>query len=225
MSLLDRCQSLIISDSEAFLAGTPVVMDEEPNLTPEGWDSLTLNYALRRATLTAEELADLFPLGARLGERYWWITGAKPKQIAPGVWTAAVDLKGWAAEKPVSVKIGSSAESQSAQNILAPAYPGDTIGATFAKVQTHESAPTISVSYLVANITAGGVSLTDKVGTALTPPISIAVPDSVWDFLTLFVYHWPNGWCLMGSDQDRLPGSTAAFVTDQYKFIRDKTPG
>jgi hypothetical protein len=67
--------------------------------------------------------------------------------------------------------------------------------------------------------------MTSKVGTAQTPPVTIAVPDTVWDFLTEYVWHWPQEWVLMGSDQDRLSGTTAALVTDTYKYIRDKTPG
>ena len=53
----------------------------------------------------------------------------------------------------------------------------------------------------------------------------ITADATVWDFLTLYVWHWPQGWVLMSSEQDRLPGATPALVTDNYKFIRDKTPG
>ena len=225
MSFSDRFHSAIIGVGSGITAGTATAIEEEPIITDEGWDSLRITYVHRVASLSAETFAALYPIGTKLGSRNWWITGARPIQKTAGFWLAQVDLKGWAASKPAKVRVGSAAEQQTATNILAPRYEGDSVGGTFAKVETHENMPTISVSYLVADAAAGGVEMTSKVGTAQTPPVTIAVPDTVWDFLTEYVWHWPQEWVLMGSDQDRLSGTTAALVTDTYKYIRDKTPG
>ena len=84
---------------------------------------------------------------------------------------------------------------------------------------------TVSASYLVPDITASGVSKSGLVGKKQTPPITIDVPPTIWAWLTIYVYHWPQGWVLMGSEQDRLPGCNAALVTDQYKYIRARSPG
>lgn len=232
MSLTDRnlsilaCHPLLMTGGVTLAGGQNAVEDdEEATLSEEGWDSLRKSYVMARANLTAENLAAMFPQGAQLASRKWWITGARPVRLAPGLWRADVDFKGWAATKAAKIRVGSSAEQQSGENVRAPAYVGDTVGTVYAKVQTHENAPTIAATYLVEDITASGVAKTDKVGTAQTPPVTVAVPDSVWGFLTEFVWHWPQGWVLMSSEQDRLPGTNAALVTDSYKFIRDKTPG
>jgi hypothetical protein len=228
MSLTTRHTSLIIGLAERLGDGGKHLVGEEPNLTNEGWDSLSQIYTVRAATLTAESLAALFPIGAQLGTRKWWLTGAKPTERAPGFWTVAADYKGWAATKPAVIRVGAAANQQTASNVLAPTGVGAGM-ATFEKLETNQNQPTITVSYLVADITAstGGtpVSLTSKVSTRLTPPVTIDVPDNVWGSLTPFLYHWPNGWILMSSAQDRLPGTLAAAVTDTYQYVQAVSPG
>jgi hypothetical protein len=222
MSLTDRKLAWLISDSTPFLTGTPVVLNEVPTINNDGWDLLVRTEVRRRATFTPEEVAAAYPVGGRLGTRNWWLTAAKPTKIAPGVWKVESSFKGWAATKPAVIRVGANADQQSGENIRAPDHVGDTVGSVYAKVETHENMPTIAVSYLVETI---GTGRTAEVGTAQTLPVTIAVPATVWTFLTEFVYHWPNGWVLMSSEQDRLPGTTAALVTDNYKYVREKTPG
>jgi len=221
--ITDRFTSIII-EAEEF-GPVPTYTHEEVSPSAAGWDTLQRYYLARRASLTPEECALLFPIGARLGTRFWWIDKAVPKQIAPGFWAVEVTFRGWAATKPIAVVVGANAEQQSGENMRFPAFPGDEDGEVFSKVQTHENAPTIRVSYLVEDIDAEGVAMTEFVGTAVEPPVTITVPDSVWVYLNSYVYHWPNGWCLMESAQDRLPGTTAALVSDSYRYIRDLTPG
>ena len=221
MSFLDRHTAMIIggpATTTDFLGGFPTLISEDPTITNNGWDTLIRTFALRRPTLTPEDLAALYPIGNQIGTRTWWITGSKPQQFAPGVWLAIVDCKGWASAKPLLVKVGAVADSQSADSVT-------IAGATYAKVEVHENAPTVTVSYLVANIDADGVDKTALVGTAQSPPVTIAVAATGWSGLTKYTYHYPNGWVLMGSDHDRLPGCNATLVTDSYKYIRSKTPG
>jgi hypothetical protein len=199
--ITDRATAFIITLGD--LGEEPRFSHEEPSLTPAGWDTLTQTYHCMRADLTAEDCAELFPIGARLGFRTWWIC--------------------WAASKPLAVVVGSNAEQQSGERMRFPRFPGDETGQIFPKVQTHENSPTIRVSYLVEDIEAEGI--TSLVGTAVTPPVEVAVPASVWVYLNNYVYHWPNGWALMESAQDRLPGTSAALVNDSYRYIRQITPG
>lgn len=221
MSFSDRTTSILLGS--AVLGGGLVKVDEEPSLTNEGWDTLVVTYAQRVATCSAEALAALFPVGARLGSRDWWITEAKSAAASAGFYLYTVTFKGWAANKPAKITVGASADQSGGENIRAPRFVGDTVGAVYAKLQTHENMPTITVGYLVENVVAE--TQTGQVGKAKTPPVSIPVPATVWTMLTEYVYHWPNGWVLMGSEQDRLPGTAAAYVTDSYKYIREKTPG
>lgn len=230
MSFTDRILSTVIFNPVLFTGGitlpggqNAVSDDEVVTLSEEGFDTMRKPYFMARPTLTAEDLAVLFPQGAQLGSRKWWITSASPVRVGPGVWRADVDFKGWAAVKPAKIRVGAATDQQSGENIRAPQFVGDTAGEIFAKVATQESTPTISATFLVENVAT--TYDTDKVGTAVTPPVSIAVGDSVWDFLTEYVWNWPQGWVLMSSEQDRLPGTSVAMVTNSFKYIRDKTPG
>jgi hypothetical protein len=222
MSFTDRSTSILIANAD-LLSGGLLKLHEEATLTNAGWDSLEVTYAQRVASCTAEALAALFPTGARLGTRTWWLAEAKIANAAAGLFTYSVTFRGWAGSKPSKISVGAAADQSGGENIRAPQYEGDTVGAVYAKLQTHENMPTITVAYLVENT--GTLTQTSNVGKALTPPVSIPVPATVWAMLTTYVYHWPNGWVLMGSEQDRLPGTTAALVTDSYKYIREKTPG
>jgi len=221
--------SIIIAGSAApgsFLDGTPVVLKEDPQIAESGWDSMTVAWALRRATLTPEELSALFPTGSQYGARNWWVTGGKPVCMAPGVWTADIQYKGFASLRPAKINWGAAAEQQSADNIA--------IGATtYAKVSTHEATNTMSVQWICPNVYATSAVPSDHVGRAFlreVDPVTgspLAVPSlapEVWSYLTSFVYHWPNGWVLEDCQADILAGSGAALITENYKYIRAVSP-
>lgn len=214
-SPFERFGSRIIGLPEIMDTTDLIPLDENPVQNEEGWDTLTITYATKRPSLTAEELAALFPIGTQLGGRMWWVTGSKPSCVAQGLWKAEVSFKGWASEKPAKITAGSAAEQQSAENIEISGV------GTLAKVSVNENTPTMRVSYLVPNWTSAP---TDEVGTPRTPPSAVAVAATVWDYLTVFTYHFPNGWVLMGSNLDRLPGCSAALVSDDYKYIRPISP-
>ena len=222
MSFSARLRSILIGTGTVF-SETPTLVDEEPTLTEEGWDSLTLTYALRRAALTAEQCATLFPQGSQIGTRKFWIVSARPQRVAAGFWLAEVSCKGWAATKPAKIRVGASAESQSGKNVIAPA-PGGGYG-NYQNLQTRENTPTVSVSYLAENLNT--TSNTASVGRpfALPAGLTVDVAASVWDTLNNPTYHWPNGWLLVSSEQDRLPGTAVGLVTDNYHFQRAFSPG
>lgn len=221
MSFTDRKLSAVIGTG-SLMTGTLTLVDEVPNLTNEGWDTLEQTYLQRRTSCTAEEAAALFPIGTRLvGRTFWVVAPARIRCLAAGWWEFKVQCKGWASAKPAVVRVSAAAEQQSAENV-------DISGTTYAKVATHEATPTIAASYFVEDIDDTTPVVTSKtvlVGRESTPPVTIDVATTIWASLTEYVYHWPNGWVLMSSDQDRLPGTAAAWVTDNYKFIRPVTPG
>jgi hypothetical protein len=233
MSLTTRHSSVLIGLPSRFADPTyplpeapPVLVNEEPSLTNEGWDSLTQIYTVRVATLTPEALAGLFPIGARLGSRNWWVVGSVPQERAPGFWTARVAYKGWAQSKPAIVKVSASAASHIGENVGVPSFTvGNTTYAarTVPKVETHQNTPNVTVSYLVADV--GDAPKTALVGTQTSLPVSITAPSNIWASLDPYLFHFPNGWVLLESAEDRLPGSTAALVTDTYQFIQAISPG
>ncbi|MEI6606026.1 MAG: hypothetical protein WCP35_11995 [Verrucomicrobiota bacterium] len=222
------------AESGSFLAGTPTLLTEQPTLTQDGWDSLTATFALRCASLTAEALAAIWPIGTQYGERNWWVTGSRPTCIAPGVWTAAVDYKGFAAAKPTSITWGSSADIYKSTN------PGPPVGmtdpdklaawASYMSVETTEANPTFTHKYITTNVSATpeeGGPPTSSLGASLIAAAmnQPTVGDSRWANLTKYVYHFPNGWVLMSVTADILPGTSVALVTETYKYVPSITPG
>lgn len=211
----NRAASRIIGLPEIMDSEDMIPLEESPKLSSEGWDDLTITYATKRPSLTAEELAAEFPIGTRLGSRNWWITGSSPTCIAPGFWKAEVSFKGWAAEKPAKITVGAAASQFERENVL---FPGPI---TYARVSFQGNTPTMSVSYLVEDYIDAPTYL---VGQAVTPPDPVDVPTPIWLYLASLTYNFPNGWVLMGSEPDRLPGCTAALVTDTYKYIYELLP-
>lgn len=220
MSLLSRHSTYVITDA-LTAGGQPVFSTEEATINEEGFDVLRQTYHYLAKKCTPEICAIFFPTGSPLAGRKWWVTGARPVNIGVGIWRIEVDYKGWAGPKPMKVVVNSAAEQQSAEAVAAPDGAGG--GAVYAKVQTHQSVPEITVSYIVENVSMA--SKTSQVGTAQTPPVARQPPPNVWTTLPVFVYHWPNGWVLTHSAENVLPGTTVAVVTDTYKYIFDKTPG
>jgi hypothetical protein len=217
MSFTDRTLGIFIGISPGLAGSSTPAVDEFLDPSEDGWDTLTIHYLHRVATLTPEACAAAYPRGSQLGSRKFWITNAKPVRKGPGIWFAEVTFKGWASTKPIKVRVGSAAEQQQAENVEII-----SVG-TFAKAQIHQNTPTLTISYLVENAETSGQ--TDNVGSAVTPPVTIDTPPNFWTSLDPYLYHFPNGWVLMGSDQDRLPGCLAALVSDTYKYIQAATPG
>lgn len=220
MNLLTRADGILLGASAAFMAGTPELVSEDPQISETGWDTLTQIWAVRRGALTAEELAAAYPAGTQLTGRNWWLVGAKPGQRFPGLQLFELSYKGWAGNKPVKLDWSTAADAQSAENI------GVTTGGSttyYARVQTLESAPAFTASYLVNPVSSATVPSLN-VGRPATRAGAPAVPASVWDYLTRFTYHWPNGWVLMDLAVDILPGTSAGLARESYRYIREKTP-
>lgn len=226
MSLYTRKEAILVGASAGFLAGTPEMLSEEVAISETGWDTLTQQWAVRRDSLTAEDLAAAYPVGSKLTGRNWWLVAAKPVQRFSGMHVFELGFKGWAAEKPVKIQWGSVVDQQSAENILGPSTlpdgsPGPDV--TYARVQVNESAPGFTAQYLVSPVTSGTVPAL-SVGRTLVRAEAPPVPDTIWAFLERFVFHFPFGWVLMDLQADILAGTTAGLITEHYKYIRERTP-
>ncbi len=221
MSLYTRKEAILVGASAGFLAGTPEMLSEEVAISETGWDNLTQLWAVRRDSLTAEDLAAAYPVGSKLTDRNWWLVAAKPVQRLAGMHVFELGFKGWAAAKPVKIQWGSSVDQQSDENVTGPAPGGGT--AVYARVQVNEATPGFTAQYLVSPVDSTTTPAL-SVGRPLTRAEAPPVPDSVWTTLVKFVYHWPNGWVLMNLEADILAGTTAGLITESYKYIRDKTP-
>lgn len=220
MSFTTRHPPTILISTDALIGtGAPVYADEVLTPSESGWDILDVTYVHKEANLTAEDIGAIFPLGQQLPSRNFWVVSAKPMRRAPGLWFSKVRYKGWGVSKPAKIVVGTSAEQQQAENITISGV------GTFPKVQVNQNTPTVSIIYLISDTATQGV--TDQVGEAVSLPVGVSVPapTNFWNYLSEYVYHFPNGWKLYGSNQDRLPGSPAALVRDSYKYVHDISPG
>jgi hypothetical protein len=234
MSFLNRHTAILIHDGfesqEEVFPGMFLIGDD-PQITDEGWDTNTIQLILPNLPgITLEEINSRIPVGTQVEGKKWWVTGWKPKELAPKFYGVEVRLKGWVSvpgedSKAWKIKFGSAAESQSGTNIRVPEFPGDTVGVVRPKVETHEATPTVSISYPVEDFSTLAPAKA-LVGRAADPDVpGLVVPPTVWAWLADYVYHWPNGWVLMGLEEDRLVGARAALATLSFKYVRDITPG
>lgn len=248
MPLTARAAAVLISASNPFLAGAATLLSEDPTIAEDGWDTLALSYAIRRPTLPAETLISLFPHGAQLGPenwydlglpgpvatwpadqagtRHWWVVAARAAPIARGIWRAEISLKGIAGPRPYKIRFGAAAKTSSAKALTASGgadYRLPPVG-TYPKLATAVSEPTISVTYLSPHLGYDALAL---VGHSPTAPPLDGLPTmlDIWTGLADSVFHWPNGWVLTASEQDRLIGCSAALVTDTFKYTPTNSPG
>lgn len=191
---------------------------ESGSTSPTDWDTLQINqYKHLTTQLTPELAAAAFPVGTKLGSRNFWSQGhGFPVCLGGNLWRVPVTYKGYAAAKGTHVTYGTSAEQQSAENIFITGV------GTFAKVSIHQNTPTVTARYISTDFESD--ARTDDVGKVQTPPQAPTDPDNFWLSLVDPVYHYPNGWVLMSSDADPLPGTTVAWITDTYQFIQNYTP-
>ncbi len=210
MSLFPRHTSLLIGGSSAsgsFLAGTPALLGEDPVLTTGDWDTLAVTYALRRPTLTAEDLAALWPIGSQYGTRNFWVTGAKPDCIAPGVWTVAVQHKGFAATKPVAITWGCSSAPNGGHIVL---VGSQVIG------RVPYGIPTFTCKYITTDVSSAPVGMIGVPGSSLNSVWNSANPN--WTTLINTVYAWPTNWMLVSMLADNIPGTSVAMISETYKY-------
>lgn len=216
----DRYKGIHITNvANELLAWT--ALDEAGSRAAFGWDSLSIPYIKTSGVaITIEEMAAAFPIGQQLTGRNFWVQDLQaPTAKGGGVWIGVVNYKGLAGSQPVNVSYGSSGEQQSAS----PA----TINSVYHDdVSIHQNTPTATARYIQLSPTSGTtLGQTENVGTAQTPADAPDSPPNFWTSLATPIYHFPNGWVLMGSDVDKLTGTNVGLVTDTYQFIQEYTPG
>lgn len=219
MSFTTRHSPSIIIAASSITGMDGEYLDEEFSPSEDGWDTLTETYIHVVPFLSAEDCETYYPRGTQHSSRTFWIVQSKPMRRASGLWLVEVTYKGWASLKPAKITVGSAAEQQTAENVTI------TGEGTFDKVQVDQNTPTISVSYLVEDV--DFETQIEFVGTEVGLPYGVYItpPANFWTYLTEYVFHFPHGWVLTGSNQDRLPGCNAALVTDTYKYVQEVTPG
>lgn len=194
------------------------LLDETPNFATDGWDGLKRKYFIFDSSTNdlRTAIAAHFPRGAPLTTNMW-VTEVSGRKVAANSFLLDVDAKGLLSARGLRISTSAAVATQSAERVYTP----DNVLRN--KIEVAENQVTCDISY----ISLGSGPQTQLTGKASTPPSAPPTPASVWTSLADPTYHYPNGWVLMGTDSESLPGvpnTTICLVTDRYQFIHTYSP-
>lgn len=188
------------------------LVDDEPEATDSGWDSLRLEYVAYRPGQPLSAIALEWPVGLQIEGLNFWVQRAKVREIGGGHVAADLHCLGLLQPKGEKVRWSTATQLQGGENIFAN-------GATRSRVLSMESVPVAEVERLII----GGTPATNLVGTVHTPTPTPPVRASYWSGLTDPTYHWPNGWVLLDLTADQLRNVSNAWLERrvwQYVFAQ-----
>ncbi len=222
MPLTNRYPGGLLVMGDGLAEGTPELLDETPELTNDGWDYLKQKWLVidRSVSGPAAVAAAHFPRGNQLAGLNMWFTSATPRSHGRACYIVETTAAGILSARGYKISTSAAAASQSAENTTTPPYPP---GVLRSKLEVVENQVTCDVSY----ISLGAGPRTHLTATALEPPEPPPTPTSGWTWLADPTYHYPNGWVLMASDGDGLPGvphSDICLVVDRYQYIHALSP-
>lgn len=195
------------------------ILDDVPTLPSDGWDSLKRRVMVVDPTITSVHAAidEHYPRGMQLPGLNMWVTDATGRQVSGGIFLLEIDARGILTARGYKISTSAAVAVQTAQNIF------DIDDILRPKIEVAENQVTCDVSY----ISLAAPPRTNLTGRNATPPSAPPTPTSIWTWLADPTYHYPNGWVLMASDGEGLPGvalSTVALVVDRYQFIHPLSP-
>jgi hypothetical protein len=222
MSFNSRYPGGLVIIGDGIEEEVPELLDETPELTNDGWDVLKQKWlVIDRALFSPHDVASAyFPRGNQLSGLNMWITAASGRTHGRGTHVIETTACGILSARGYKISTSAAVATQSATNVITPPYPP---GVLRPKAEIAENQVTCDVSY----ISLGAAPRTVLTGRNVTPPNAPAVPASWWTWLSDPTYHDPNGWVLMASDGDGLPGvlhATVCLVVDRYQYIHPFSP-
>ena len=204
------------------------LLDRQPQESTTGWESLRDTYLIRVDSagtdpITAVAAFEELDRGTQLAGLNMWIVSRSAKVIASGLFKVDVLAMGLLSERGYKVTYDAAAASQSSANTTI-----DLI--TYAKVAAREGGVTASFEYiLVGSVPPDDPDfLTKFTARAKEPPAGWVptVPDTIWGYLSVYTFNYPNGWIFEGAAMENLPGlSTVFLVKEKYVYQMEKTPG
>jgi hypothetical protein len=223
MAFLDRIESVVIG---SLADGASSLLDRRPAEAESGWDSMRDRWLLRNDAAGTDPhtaIASFMARGTQISGKTMWVSSRTPRTLARGIFEVEVVSLGLLSTRGTRVRYDAGANSTQASNVTVPAV------GFFPKVEAQESQVTCDIEYIVTSgpTPASASFYTKAVGTATDPPSpwKPAVKDSIWATMSDPTYHTPNGWVLMSSAAENLPGlSTVWLVRDRYQYIYAYSP-
>jgi len=206
--------------------GQSALLERLPSESEAGWDSMRDRYLLRNdaAGVDPHEAIDGFMArGTQVSGKTMWVVSRQPRCLAWGLFEVEVVSLGLLSARGLRVRYDAGANSTSGENVDVPG-----IGLV-SRAEGQESQVTCDIEYIVTSGYAPGDGsfYTADVGTATDPPSGWkpTVKDSIWESIGDPTYHYPNGWVLMTSSLENLPGlDTVWLIRDRYQYIYAASP-
>lgn len=195
------------------------ILEDTPTMPSDGWDSLKRRVLVIDPSITSVHaaIAAHYPRGMQLSGLNMWVTDGTGRMLSGGMFLLEIDARGILTSRGYKISTSAAVSVQSGTNII------DIDSILRPKIEVAENQVTCDVSY----ISLGAAPRTNLTGRNATPPSAPPTPASIWTWLADPTYHYPNGWVLMASDGEGLPGvalSTVSLVVDRYQFIHQFSP-
>jgi hypothetical protein len=225
MSYTSPFSSIVISP---LADGQAELLDRVPQESASGWESLRDTWLLRNDAAGNDPVAALVGItalarGAQLSGLNMWIVSRSARVVATGLFKVEVNAMGLLSARGYKVTYDAAAAGQSAENI-------EVASTLYAKVATREGGVTANFEYIaVASVApTDSTFLTKWTGRAKSLPSgwSPTVPATIWDYLTVYTFNYPNGWIFEAAAMENLPGLATVFlIKEKYVYQFEKTPG
>lgn len=173
-----------------------------------GWDTRRQTWMV--LAYSQEQAGRLWRVGESLGNGFYVSSASASCMGAGNLYQVEVSGKGIDATRPDGVRVSSTMEQQSAEDVN---YPGGSA----ARFQTNQYAPKVTVSRVVVSTKAPTRTVGLEVR-SLPSGISVPLRKSVWETLADPLVHWPNGWVHASAECERLTGTRVWLVNDHYEY-------
>lgn len=204
--------------SAYFLDSIPTnwtLINEQPSVNYAGWDTIKASYIMTAAARPSAEAASAFFSAGRqldIGRHFYLVSFNGPVCLAEGIYKVDATYQGIAADHPVTIRYGASAQQQTVEGVFIVGV-GEVDHAN-----VFENVPTATVRYILTDYTTAPMQ---EIGRNHTPPAAVALPNapaSFWVTLENYTVNYPSGWVLMGVTTDPIPGTTLAYVEESYQY-------
>jgi hypothetical protein len=202
------------------------LLERLPSEAESGWDSMRDRYALRVDSAGNDPdlaIAGFMARGTKITDKNMWVVSRQARCLTWGLFEVEVISLGLLSARGDRVRYDAGANSSSAENVDVPGV------GVVPRAEGQESQVTCDIEYIVVSgAQPGDVGFyTATVGEAELPPAEWqpTVKASIWETISDFTYHYPNGWVLMSCSIENLPGlDTVWLIRDRYQYIYEVSP-
>lgn len=185
------------------------------SVNEEGWDTVNVRWLTSNKQLV--QLGDA--LSGALAMRAVGVEREEHPSTS-AFWYVSASYRGMIQPKNPKIRWTQNGRELSKDQLIV-ALPGGWTDPRKAEILWPRAGCTIS--YVTLDLPATGVP--QQTGDAPHPQAPFVVAPSIFGDPAEFLWHWPNGWTLQGVEADVIPGSSIAFITENWIFNHEVTLG